>query len=201
MRMPQSEKISIEEFLNRFTLIIGEINSGKTTMTSNILATFCRTIGGQIAVIDLAPEITPQDLASQTNQNPVGGRLQIPESKSVRYYHKRIYPPRLRAGDEKEAKVLAKENLHTIDQLLEKALMKETDALFVNDCSLYLHAGRPDRLLGWIRSSPTAVVNGYYGKSFKKSRISMREKRGMDFLMRHCDRLISKIVPACGFEH
>ena len=63
--MMQSEKITIEEFLNRFTLIIGDVNSGKTRMAGQILKVFCKAIGGRVTVIDLAPDILPQDLAGR----------------------------------------------------------------------------------------------------------------------------------------
>lgn len=188
--MKKSENISIEEFLNRFTLIVGDVNSGKTRMAGRMLEIFCETVGGRVTVIDFAPEITGQDLAGTIKTTAVGGRLQVPASKAVRYYHARIHPPRLRARDEKQAEVLAAENRHTIEALFADALTQTSDALFINDCSLYLHAGKASRLLEWIRSRPTSVVNGYFGQFFSNSSISTQERSGMEFLMRHCDRLI-----------
>lgn len=188
--MMKSEKITIEEFVNRFTLIIGDVNSGKTRMAGQILKVFCKVIGGRVAVIDLAPDIQPQDLAGRIKRAAVGGRLQVPGSNMVRYYHDQIHPPRLRAGDEKEAEALAAQNLRTIDAIFETALMQKSDALFINDCSLYLHAGSSFKFLEYIRSSPTSVVNGYFGRFFNKSSISIQERTGMKFLMRNCDRLI-----------
>ena len=111
-------------------------------------------------------------------------------SERIRYYHPRIYPPRLRARDESEADALAAENLRIIDALLDKALLEDTDAIFINDCSLYLHSGRSAKLLDLIHSCPTSVVNGYLGRSFSISSISIRERNEMKFLIRHCDRLI-----------
>jgi len=67
---------------------------------------------------------------------------------------------------------------------------QKSDALFINDCSLYLHAGSSFKFLEYIRSSPTSVVNGYFGRFFSKSSISIQERTGMKFLMRNCDRLI-----------
>ena len=183
-------KLRAEEFINRFTMIVGEINSGKTTLTQQILEVFCRATGSMITVVDLAPEITPQDLDAQNKTRAIGGVLQIPDSERVRYYHPRIHPPRLRARDESEAEALAAENLRTIDALLDKALLKDTDAIFINDCSLYLHSGSASKLLDLIHSCPTSVVNGYFGRFFSSSSISIRERKGMKFLIRHCDRLI-----------
>jgi hypothetical protein len=184
------EKPRAEEFINRFTMIVGEINSGKTTLTQQILKVFWRTTGSIVTVVDLAPEITPQDLEAQNKTTAIGGALQIPHSERVRYYRPRIYPPRLRARDESEAEALAAENLRTIDALLDTAFLEDTDAIFINDCSVYLHSGRASKLLDLIHSCPTSVVNGYFGRFFSSSSISIRERNGMKFLIRHCDRLI-----------
>ena len=171
-------------------MIIGEINSGKTTLTQQILEVFCMATGSIVTVVDLAPEITPQDLEAQNKTTAIGGALQLPDSVRIRYYHPRLDPPRLRARDESEAEALAAENLRTIDALLDKASLKDTDAIFINDCSLYLHSGRASKLLDLIQSCPTSVVNGYFGRFFSSGSISIRERDGMKFLIRHCDRLI-----------
>ncbi len=190
--MDKTEKILIEDYLNRFTLIIGDINRGKTALTRQILEIFCKTGEKQITVVDLAPEIAPSDMKGNESISALGGRLKAPEGINVHYFHDCIHPPRLRARDEKEAAVLAEKNRCTIETLFEKALQAEANALFVNEGSLYLHAGSPFRFLEWIRSFETAVVNGYFGKFFKQDRITVREHAGMVFLTHHCDRLIRK---------
>jgi hypothetical protein len=190
--MSKTEKILVEDYLNCFTLIIGDINSGKTSLTRQILEIFCKTGEKQITVVDLAPEITSSDMKGDEDIPALGGRLKGPEGLNVRYFHDRIHPPRLRARDEREAAVLAEKNRWTIETLFEKASQTEVNALFVNEGSLYLHAGSPFRFLEWIRSFETAVVNGYFGKFFKQDRITAREHAGMVFLTQHCDRLIRK---------
>jgi hypothetical protein len=183
-------KLIAEEFISCFTMIVGEINSGKTTLTQQILEVLCKATDSMVTVVDFAPEITPQDLEALNKTTLIGGTLQIQNSARVRYYHPRIHPPRLRARDESEAEALAGENLRTIETLLDKALLEDTDAIFINDCSLYLHAGSASKLLDVINSFPTSVVNGYFGRFFSSYSISIRERTGMQFLMRHCDRLI-----------
>jgi hypothetical protein len=91
MEFKKPEKIEAEEFINRFTMIVGDINSGKTALTQQILEIFCRTTVSTVTVVDLAPEITPQDLEAQDKTMTIGGRLQIPISRGVRYYHPRIH--------------------------------------------------------------------------------------------------------------
>lgn len=188
--MKKDPKIDSADFLNRFTLVVGDINSGKTTLTGAILDNFCRNIGGVVTVIDLAPEIRIQDLGAKFSAKAVGGKLEVPISKTVRYYHEQIHAPRLRARDENEARKLAAENVRTIDALFSKAAKRKSDAIFVNDCSLYLHCGSASKLLKLIRSSPTSVVNGYFGRFFNDSSISIHERKEMENLMDHCDRLV-----------
>jgi len=188
--MKKDPKIDTEDFLNRFTLIVGDINSGKTTLTGKILDNFCRDIGGVVTIVDLAPEIRIQDLEEKASAKAVGGKLDVPISKTVHYYHERIHAPRLRARDENEARKLAAENVRTIDALFSKAAQRKSDAIFVNDCSLYLHCGRASKLLKLIRSSPTSVVNGYFGRFFNDSSISIHERKEMENLTDHCDRLV-----------
>ena len=63
--MDKTEKIFIADYLNRFTLIMGDINSGKTGLTRQILEVFCKTEGKQITIVDLAPEIAPSDMKAK----------------------------------------------------------------------------------------------------------------------------------------
>lgn len=190
--MEKSKNCSVDDYLNRFTMIVGDVSSGKTALTQKILVDFYNIFEGRVTVVDLAPDIDRSDSAGKDHSHAVGGRLHIPGSGNVDYYHAWINAPRLRSRDEKHAQVLAAKNKNTIEVLFEKALRKKADALFVNDCSLYLHAGSPVQFLEWIHSFKTAVVNGYVGGFFGESSISTRERAGMEYLMHHCDQLIRK---------
>jgi hypothetical protein len=183
-------EIQVQDYLDRFTLIIGEVNAGKTALSGRILEAYWKDLGGPITVVDLAPSFIPSDFEGKPLSGRVGGRLRVPEALIVSLFHGYIHPPRLRAKDEREAETLAEENARAVEAIFRQALNKESGALFINDCSLYLHAGNPRRLLRWIRTARTSVVNGYYGQSFGESPISRRERQGMAFLMEQCDQLI-----------
>jgi hypothetical protein len=175
-------------FLHRFTLIIGEVNTGKTTLTQKILDAFCAMHGGRVAVVDLAPTIEPSHLKGRAPG--IGGTLKVPGGKSIRYYHGPIHAPRLQGKDESEALRLADENAQLIESLFEQALEEEIVGLFVNDCSLYLQAGKPENLTRWIGSVETAVVNGYWGDSLGAGILSTREREGMADLINRCEHVI-----------
>ncbi|MCU0583358.1 MAG: TniB family NTP-binding protein, partial [Syntrophales bacterium] len=58
--------MDIETYLGKKTLIVGDVNTGKTTLSREILDVFCRQgMGERIAVIDLAPEIPDESLRSR----------------------------------------------------------------------------------------------------------------------------------------
>lgn len=183
-------EIELEEFLDRFTLIVGEVNRGKTALTQRILESYCRERSGRVAVIDLAPTLSTRGARRNRVGKGVGGRLQIPVSSAVRSFHGLIHAPRLSAKDAGEAQALAEENARTIEGLFRQADPGADEALFINDCSLFLHAGDPGELLTWIRRAGTSVVNGYYGRALGEGRLTVRERRGMGLLMAQCDRLI-----------
>ena len=188
--MHGGSQVCANELFERFTLIVGEVNTGKTTLTGQLLNAYCRARKARVAVVDMAPDIPRPDVKGQAATSGVGGRLKVQISPHIRYFHQRIHAPRIMGRDEGEALDLAAENERRIARLFSDALQTKPDAVFVNDCSLYLHAGDATQLLEWIKRPATAVVNGYYGSSLGDSLISSRERKGMQYLMKHCDRLI-----------
>ena len=182
--------LHLTDFLGRFTLIAGEVNRGKTRLTQRILELFCREFHGPLAVVDLAPRMVEPTSGKAAAHPGIGGRLAIPAGMGIGCFHRPLHAPRLQAKTEAEAWSLAGENARAVEELFREALSLPCEALFVNDCSLYLHAGRTETLLGWIRAVETAVVNGYYGQALGPGPISERERAGMEKLMTSCDNLI-----------
>jgi hypothetical protein len=178
--------MSLEDILNRFVLIVGEVNRGKTTLTRRLLNLYCQQHGGPVTVVDIAPSMP---MRSKTGSG-IGGRLSLSPSPGIRYFYDSIHAPRLESKDEREALELAEQNCRMIESLFEKAFQETVKALFVNDCSLYLHAGDPKKMLQWVRASETAVLNGYYGESLGPGPVTDREKAGMEYLMKHCDCVV-----------
>lgn len=188
--MHGGSQLNANELFERFTLIVGEVNTGKTTFTGRLLDAYCRARKARVAVVDFAPDIPRPDVKGQATDSGIGGRLKVQISPHIRYFHQRIHAPRIMGRDENEALVFAAENERRIARLFNDALQIKPDAVFVNDCSLYMHAGDTTQLLEWVKQPSTAVVNGYYGSSLGDSLISRRERKGMQYLMKHCDRLI-----------
>jgi ABC-type sugar transport system ATPase subunit len=169
-------------FLGKKTLILGDVNSGKTTLTREILDGFCRQgLGGRIAVMDLAPEI-PEEVLRRRGLAGVGGKLEPPGGCGAATLHATIFAPRLTSSSEEEAMEKAAWNRKVIDGLLIRFESLERDILFINDVSLSLQAGNLDRITGLLEKTGTAVVNGYFGEKLGQGELSRREREAMDGL-------------------
>lgn len=181
--MKLSGKESFSKLLGKRTLIVGEVNSGKTTLTQKILDGFFReNLGGSILVLDLAPEIPP-DLASRKGLSGVGGSLRVPQRENIRYLRPSLVPPRLLGKSEEQALELARRNLESIEETMELAQAGE-ETLFLNDASMYLQAGSAQELVSWLERFRTVVANGYMGQKLGGGKLSMRERSQMEALVR-----------------
>jgi len=178
--MPDRE-IATTEYDGRRTLIIGEVNTGKTRLTAQVLA--CWVAQGrsqEIVVLDLAPE---------TNAT-IGGRIHLPADFEGVVLAPTIVPPRLRGRNEAEADLLAQTNADAIDALLQDARLAKGSILVINDVTLYLQAGNYDRLMSIIHQAPTALINAYYGHSFPDYQLSRQERQLTDRLIQDCHHVI-----------
>lgn len=178
-----------ESFLHKRTLIVGDVNSGKTTLTQEILDAFCREgVGGSILVLDLAPRIPPE-IAARKGLSGVGGSLSPPAVSRLRYLRPTLLPPRLMSQTQDEAVELARRNLETIEQLMGRSHL-ESETVFLNDVSIYLQAGSARKLLSWLEAFRTVVANGYMGERLGGGPLSRRERQQMEELASGFDAVI-----------
>ncbi len=168
-------------YRNRKTLILGDVNSGKTTRTVEILRSLVEEGEEAIAVFDFAPE----------KSKGVGGKMPLREEirKKIWYASPRIVPPRMTGKTEDEAWELARENCRQIEEIFSSLPPRDWRIFVLNDISIYLQAGHVSRLLFHLASIPTAIMNGYYGRFFDESPLSRREREEMDALIPSCDQV------------
>lgn len=173
---------NIEKYRNCTTLITGDVNSGKTTLTTSILKEFVQAgYSQQTAVLDLSPEPV----------NGIGGKLKIDTCTSVLYLTTAIIAPRMMGKNAEHTQRLADENAKKIEQMFTQYLKQPREVLFINDASLYLQAGRFEQFLTLLQSSTTTIINMYYGSTFADSELSRRERVLSDRLIETCDELIT----------
>jgi hypothetical protein len=170
------------DFRNQRILIVGEVNTGKTRTTLDILTRWIAADPSRpMTVLDLAPEPV----------GGIGGRLSLPPGFDGRYLSADIVPPRLTGRTPDDIARLAVANARAAEPLLTAILTHPHPVLVVNDASLYLQAGDYRRFTEIIQSAATVLINAYYGKSLSRDHpVSHRERRLTERLMQDCDRVI-----------
>lgn len=153
------ERINIEEFLHKKTLIVGDIAKGKTKLTAFLVKKLIvNGYGNFITILDLAPE----------RRDKIGGKIRdFIDVKNIRYLTTNILGPRMNAKNIEELYDISRRNKNSIEKLFNIYEEKPSKILVINDLTLYLHAGDIERLLNLIRLSETFIGNAYKGKSFE----------------------------------
>jgi hypothetical protein len=172
---------NINHYMNRRTIIIGDVNSGKTSQTLNILKLFLKAgHAKKIAILDLAPD----------NIQGIGGKMEPPPDESLFYLTTSILAPRLTGKDEDHTLRLAEKNATAIEKLFTKFFRQKREILFVNDVTLYFQAGDFERFIHILDTTSTHIINAYYGHTFSDSELTRREKNLTEALMKLCDHII-----------
>lgn len=173
--------IDIQRYLNKQTVIAGDVNSGKTTETTSIIELFLKAgHDSQIAVLDLAPDLV----------DGIGGKLPRYPDTSIRYLTTEIAAPRLMGKDEQHILQLAEENCQRIEKLFTEFKSQKRDILFVNDASLYLQSGSLELFLQIMGLCSTRIINIYYGNTFQDSAMTRRERTLSDALIEASEEVI-----------
>jgi len=180
------------EIIRRKLLILGDIGSGKTAFTARLLAEALAILSpNDITVIDMAPRRRDFKGAS------VGGRLTdfMNAPTGVRILTPAPTPvaPRIEGLTAGDVLLFARSNHESIDRVLEKYSADPTPILFMNDVSMYLHAGEPVNLLNVVASAKTVVMNSYAGVTLQDDRgssVSQHERDGLALLKRAVDQVM-----------
>ena len=160
------------------TLISGDVDTGKTRYTAQILARFTAAgFAPQTVVLDLAPAAVGQ----------IGGKMGAAVKPPALYLTDAIVAPRLTAKTNREAESFALQNARLIENLFDQVYDSGRRILFINDVTLYLQAGSFRKLAQLLQVPDTAVINAYYGDSFAPSPLTRREKAATERLQALCD--------------
>lgn len=169
-------------------LIEGDVGSGKTRLLKKILLEAVSSQEGPVSLIDMAPD------RLSLEGREVGGRVSIQEKAGLRVYRPtNVFAPRIQGRSREEVLRLAEENSNRIDEVLERYLKDPTPILFINDLTLYLHAGDLGKLERTIATAETFVGNAYKGKILLEDRgsgISARENLLLEVLETSMDKVI-----------
>ncbi len=155
------EKLNINSILNKRTLIIGDVGSGKTRITALITEKLIRAgFSSEITLIDMAPQ----------RRGIIGGKIsEYINVDSIRYLNaENIQGPRIMAKTIEELLKIAENNKRVIEPLLDYYLNNPTKILIINDLTLYLHSGSPVKIIECITKSETFIGNAYQGVKLSK---------------------------------
>ena len=171
------------ECLGKRILVIGDVNTGKTTLCKRWLSELCQQgLGARIALIDMAPTIS-HELALKRGIVGAGGELRAPKGSQVLDLRAHLEPPRLSSSSESEALEKAERNAQLIDAIL-RQLEPQRDILFINDVTLFLQARNAASLIeaAGFDTRTTLVVNGYRGERLGGGALTRHETAEMSEL-------------------
>ena len=166
--------------LGKKILVIGDVNTGKTTLCKRWLTELCQQgLGARIALLDLAPTIS-RELALQRGIVGAGGELRAPAGSEVLDLRATLEPPRLSSSSEGEALEKAERNAQLIETL-SCQLEPQRDILFINDVTLFLQARSAASLIEavGVDRRTTLVVNGYRGERLGGGALTRHETAEM----------------------
>ncbi|MEM3401379.1 MAG: hypothetical protein QXP86_04795 [Nitrososphaerota archaeon] len=179
--------LKLEDVLGKKVLIAGEAGTGKTMLLVKLLEEAnAQSISDAVTLIDLAPKKIGEFGGRVVDYlRQIGGiRLLMPVN---------VFAPRLSGKTKDEVMSLAEKNREAIEPLLKGFLSKPTRILFINDLTIYLHAGDPELLEKCIEVSETFVGTAYYGTKLqddKGSGITLRERMLAERIMKKVDKVI-----------
>ncbi len=170
-----------ETYLHQRTLIVGESNSGKTTLTDQLLDMFIHAgYASEIAILDLAPD----------KLMGVGGKMRTKPPREALYLSTLIAAPRLQGKNNRHVWQLAQTNARATERQFKQLIEAKRKILFVNDATLYLQAGAFEHFEKVLNSFHTAIINAYEGDRFGDSALTRREKKLTRSLKQRCDLII-----------
>ncbi|MBS7625927.1 hypothetical protein KEJ51_02640 [Candidatus Bathyarchaeota archaeon] len=191
MQLKDPARHSYLELARRKTLILGEISTGKTSLTARFLKEALQTENPKdITLIDMAPDKIIH------RGKPIGGRIlditELPCAMRV-LQPSRVNPPRHSAKSKEELLKFVEDNRKAIEEVLDIYLDRPTPILFINDLSIYLQSGRWRKIFEAMNRSETFIANAYYGETLKEdlgTEVSEVEKRLVEKLSDRVDLII-----------
>jgi len=185
-----STKCSLKDLINRKTLILGDVGTGKTRLTARLLREASETEGiGRMTVIDMAP-----DTIIMRGQKFGGCLREVTGNiEGTRFLEAHSNAPRLTAKSPKEILKLVEENVRKIEVLLREYLQNPTEILVINDISIYLQSGELGLLPDLLEVARTFIANGYFGEKLSLDQdmnVSEKEREEMVRLKQLVDRVI-----------
>lgn len=206
-----ADVFSAPMLLGRSTLIVGEVNAGKTFLTARLIDVLIGAgLASRLAVADFAPTIPPE--LGKRSPAGVGGRIPMscqgggweadssghflrqkfyaPDGVEILSVAAELIPPRLASRTEAEADGYAASNDVAVRSMLAAVMESGRDIVVVNDATFALQARDAVELDGIIEYAQTFLGNAYLGDALRPGGFSLRERGRLERLMKNCDRVV-----------
>ena len=182
----------LESLIGKKVLVEGDVGSGKTAYAHRLIRQALDLADvGDVIVIDMAPR------RRRVGKRFVGGRLKMPKGSAPRIEYSspdQVFAPRLEGKNGKEVQELARANASELEKILEPILKRKKRMLFINDLTMFLHAGDVGLLIDAISETETFIGTAYKGKFLsneKGSGITSRERTLLEKIEKCMDLVIS----------
>lgn len=180
------------DILGKRVLIVGDVGSGKTKSTLDIIYKFIElNFGGEISILDFAPT------SIYYSGRRIGGKFieySFNPSSVKRYIAVDTYPPRILGKCREEVLTYAKINRFRCERTLKEFIHDPSSILIINDVSIYYHVGDLGLIVDAIKLCKTFVGNAYFN-GFIEDRfstgISINEHEMTKILMSFMDLVIN----------
>ena len=175
-------RLRFKDLIGKKVILTGEIGAGKTRLLASIIDEAASHSDLKVVVLDLAPEV---HIGSET----IGASVKTYSKKlqQVKYLRPTtVYAPRLQGRSREEVLDMAAKNASSIEPLLISLASNPPDTLFIDDLTIYLHAGKIEPLTKLISTVRTFIATAYKGKKLlddKGSGLSSIEKSRLESLL------------------
>jgi len=181
-----SRGLRFRDLLSRRVLIVGDIGVGKTALSGRLLdEAVSLGFKDYITVLDFAPTEKFEFKAKRSMKD------HSDSVDSVRYLRPPVVrAPRIEGRSREEVIELAEENARVLEGYLSEFYNHPSRILFINDITLYLHSGPPERILEILSRAETSIVNAYRGERLREdlgSGISEREYKALKMVEKCMD--------------
>ncbi|MEM1549856.1 MAG: hypothetical protein QXO74_02615 [Candidatus Methanomethylicia archaeon] len=180
------------DLLGKRILLVGDVGSGKTILTLNIVNKFIELgFGSEITILDFAP------ISIYHSGRRVGGKLieySFHQNLVKRYVDVDTYPPRILGKCRDEVLMYAKINRCRCESALKDFIDNPSNILIINDVSIYYHIGDLGLIVDALKLCKTFIGNAYFNGFIEdkfSTGISINEREMTKFLMNLMDLTIN----------
>ncbi|MEM4164317.1 MAG: hypothetical protein QXJ86_00550 [Nitrososphaerales archaeon] len=175
------QSLHFKDLYGKRVIITGEVGSGKTRLLARLIDEAVES-GLNATVLDLAPKFNAQTFKVGTSIKYYTRNLAL----TTYLRPKGIIAPRLLAKSKKEVIEYATRNASIITPIIVNLITSPPLILFIDDLTIYLHAGKLSLIKKLVENIKTFIATAYSGKALsddKNSGLTIKEQSSLRSLI------------------